>query len=161
VNQNYRPYYDDIILTKFRTLYPDEIENLRRETKEKHPSASRETIEKHVEHEILPAVLEEPTKNYGAGGDAVYFSTLGDMDKVNFEEIVVREESSNEQLIGHILECVEFLRPRDQQILKMSYGISPYEREFSQEEISEALGVSQPVVSIRLGRILKLLKKAA
>lgn len=156
--KNFRCKDDAFYITKFRTLHPEQVEEIRNEMKKEYPRATPETIEKHVDHEILPMVLEESTKNYGGGGDAVHLSVLGNLTHLECEAIVVRESSFGDYTVDKLHELLELLPEPEKAMIKMCYGLSPYEGVFSQEKISQELGISQQAVSKKLKRILKLLR---
>jgi RNA polymerase sigma factor (sigma-70 family) len=70
---------------------------------------------------------------------------------------VLRFEFQTE--IMPILKNLKYLDPRENFILRMRYGIEPYEQTYTFREIAKAFGVHPSRIQVLLKRAIKKLKK--
>lgn len=154
--KNYRGRDDAFYITKFRTLHPEQVEEIRNEIKKEYPYTNAKTIEKHVDHEILPMILEESTKNYGGGGHAIYLSGIN-LDEKEIYPIGVRGSSFGDYTVETLHEYLELLPSLDKQIIKMVFGFHPYDREHSRAEVGELLGIPRSTINRKIDKILVML----
>lgn len=79
-------------------------------------------------------------------------------DILQSDDISVEEKMEIEDLQYRINEAISSLSPVGQQIIKMRYGINPYERCYTEDEIGKEIGYSKYTIREREAKLLRKLK---
>ncbi len=95
--------------------------------------------------------LDEPL-NFDYDGNELL---LGDILSLEQEEVITDMNDTDDK--EALLEAVEKLKPREQEILNMRFGLNGQE-ELTQKEVAELLGISQSYISRLEKKIIKKLK---
>ena len=97
--------------------------------------------------------IDEPLNVDWDGNELLLSDVLGsDPDVVHRD---LEQEAERQQL----LECVARLSPREQQIMRLRFGICG-EQEHTQKEVADRLGISQSYISRLEKRIIRRLREA-
>lgn len=95
--------------------------------------------------------LDEPL-NFDYDGNELL---LGDILSLEQEEVITDMNDTDDK--EALLEAIERLKPREQEILNMRFGLNGQE-ELTQKEVAELLGISQSYISRLEKKIIKKLK---
>ncbi len=115
-----------------------------------------------IENEILMYIrkinarceisLDEPLNTDWDGNELLLSDVLGDRDDDVLYEIEMREERES------IRRAVQNLMPRERRIIELRYGFTG-EREYTQNEVADMLGISQSYISRLEKRIIEKLRR--
>jgi DNA-directed RNA polymerase specialized sigma subunit len=158
--KNYRPNYDKEIIKKFREENPSIVNNIRNNIRYLRPNIDNETLERDTDNEILPPILVEPIwarnlQNKKQG--ILHLSQVNGADRNYVQKI--EEVNINIEEREKLWEIIEILEDKDQIIIKMLYGLSPYEKSYEKKEIAKALNLSQNAITNKISKILKFFKE--
>jgi len=161
---DFRLSYDGEIIKRFKEENPEKTQEIRDKFKSYYSNASDKTIEKYVDHEILPPVINSPQNNY-RGGSMHYFSDINS-NKALFKSPYIEneccyiDESFNkaEKELDIILDLIDYLDKTDQQIIRMRYGLYPYEQSYTAKETMELLNIPYRSFFIRINKIQQFIK---
>ncbi len=95
--------------------------------------------------------LDEPLKCDYDGNELLLSDVLSE------NEMKIIDDIDNDEKRNELLEAIKTLKPREQEILEMRFGLNGRE-EMTQKETAETLGISQSYISRLEKRILKKLK---
>lgn len=96
--------------------------------------------------------LDEPLNVDYDGNELLLGDILGTENDYVYKNI---EENEDKKMI---LQAIANLNPRDRQIIQLRYGINKYEKELTQKEVADLLGISQSYISRLEKKIILELK---
>jgi len=159
--KNYRPSYDHDIIKKFREENPNVINDMRMNFSHMYPYACDETIEQHIDNELLPPVLETPEQVAKTSEDVIPLSVVKHLDREDMTQILEfdsEELQEKEEILQAIEYIVEAMDTEDKQIFKMFRGMYPYTKRHVLREIAEETKVPLSTIGYRINKITEFLK---
>lgn len=148
--KNVRFDYDELIIKQFRKKFPKKVRELEKEAIEKLPylrnKCYKKFLDKKVDYLILPPILEKPDGHFFWDKSSEKGKTSGgyNLPLETYIDTLEAKDSSETRggriLMDEILEgLLDELGLEENTLIKMFYGIEPYEQEYSPKEIYKIL----------------------
>ena len=157
IKRDYRPKYDQDLIEKFRKENPNIVNDMRMNFQHLCPWASEETIEKYIDDEILPPVMEEPSWWGLVPSGALHFGAIDGLEAQGARKLPFFDKNKIHQ-VEALWRAIEKLSIEDQNLVKRLIGLPPFERGHTQKELAYVLGIPEGTLTYKLNKIFTLLK---